>query len=108
MTPEPVAVHQCGCLVCQASTDPAIVRQHAGINLLLSRLTEPQRRWYVASLSQGPHAPSDRQLARITGLHPETIRRGRAELAAGLPDLAAGRQRQPGGGRPAAEKKIRP
>ena len=48
----------------------------------------------------------DRVLAQITGLDEQTIRRGRAELAAGLADAPAGRVRRPGGGRPPVEKKI--
>jgi len=108
MSSELPTVRQCACPICQAGTDTTVVQQHAHINLLLSRLTEPQRRWYVGVLSEAPDAPSDRHLALITGLNPETIRRGRADLAAGLPDSPALRQRQPGGGRRAAEKKPPP
>ena len=100
------AVHGCECAVCQAGTDAALTAQHTPINLLLSRLTEPQRRWYVGWLSQLPDAPSDRQLSAITGLARHTIQRGRTELAAGLVDLPLGHQRHSGGGRRASEKKI--
>lgn len=102
------AVHACQCAVCQADTDPALSAQHAQINLLLSQLTEPQRRWYVGWLSQLPDALSDRQLALITGVTRPTIQRGRRELAAGLADLPADHQRRSGGGRRASEKKIPP
>ena len=108
MSFDPPPVHSCQCLVCQAGTDPLVRAHHQQINLLLSRLTEPQRRWCVAVLSQAPAAPSDRALAAISGLHPDTIRRGRAEVAAGLPDHPPTRQRRPGGGRPLAEKKTPP
>ncbi len=101
------AVHPCACRACQMGTDPALTQRHHHINLLLSRLSEPQRRWYVGTLSADPTAPSDSELARITGLARKTIRRGRRELALGLADLATTRQRRPGGGRPRAEKKIR-
>ena len=77
------------------------------MNLFLSRLTEPQRRWYVGLLSQEPGRPSDVELAQITGLDRKTIRRGRHELGFGLAELPPERQRQLGGGNPAAEKKIR-
>ena len=77
------------------------------MNVLLSRLTEPQRRWYVGFLSQQPDSPGDRQLVLITGLARNTIRRGRRELAAGLADIPASRQRRQGAGRLVAEKKIR-
>ena len=108
MSYDPPPVHCCQCLCCQAGTDPLLGQHHQQINLLLSRLTEPQRRWYVAVLSQAPDAPSDRALSAITGLHPNTIRRGRAEVAAGLPDHPPTRQRRSGGGRQLSEKKIRP
>src|SRR4051812_10865318 len=106
MSTEPPPVHACACSVCQTAADPPTQQQHAQMNLFLSRLTEPQRRWYVGLLAHTPGAPSARQLALITGLDTDTIRRGRDELAAGLPDLPAERQRRPGGGRPATEKKI--
>jgi hypothetical protein len=83
------------------------MHQHDRINVLLCRLTEPQRRWYVGFLSQAPESPGDRQLARITGLDRNTIRRGRRELLAGLLDIPPTRQRRAGAGRPTAEKKIR-
>jgi len=81
--------------------------QHRRINLLLSRLNEPQRRWYVGTLSQQPGQPTDVELSQITGLDEKTIRRGREELATDLEDLPVDRQRQEGGGRPTAEKKTR-
>jgi hypothetical protein len=73
---------------------------------LLGRLNEPQRRWYVGLLSQQPGSPSDRQLAKITGLDEKTIQRGRQELEAELAGLPPDRQRRAGGGRPRAEKKT--
>jgi hypothetical protein len=105
--PEPV-VHRCECGACQAGSDPELACHHHHINLLLSRMSEPQRRWYVATLADDPHAPSISALARITGLDPKTIQLGRQELAAELADHPSTRQRRPGGGRPRAEKKIRP
>jgi len=84
-----------------------MIAHHRHINLVLSRLEEAERRWYVASLASGPGAPSDGLLAQISGLSDKTIARGRQELAAGLKDPAAGRQRQSGGGRQKAEKKTR-
>jgi hypothetical protein len=101
-------VHQCRCSLCKEGTDPAIVCHHQQMNLLLSRLNEPQRRWYVATLSLAPNAPTDRELARITGLDEKTIRRGRYEMQYQLSQVPDQRQRQEGGERPAAEKKIQP
>ena len=105
--PEPL-VHHCTCATCQAGSDPQLARHHHQINLLLSRMPEPQRRWYVASLADHPNAPSLSDLARITGLDPKTITLGRHELAFDLVEHPSTRQRRPGGGRHRAEKKIPP
>lgn len=100
-------VHQCECAVCRTASDAAIVRQHREMNLLLSRLNEPQRRWYVGTLSQQPSGLSDEALSQITGLDEKTIRRGRRELAEELAEVPLERQRREGAGRPRAEKKNR-
>ena len=99
-------VHACECNVCQQQSDPEIVQYHRQINLFRSRLNEPQRRWYVAVLSQNPDAPSDGALARLTGLDEKTIWWGRQELANDLLNVPVDRQRAEGGGRPTAEKKT--
>jgi hypothetical protein len=99
-------IHQCECDICQAETDLEIARHHRQMNVFLSRLNEPQRRWYVGLLSQQPGSPSDRQLAKITGLDEKTIQRGRQELEAELTGLPPDRQRREGGGRPRAEKRT--
>jgi hypothetical protein len=105
--PIEVHLHICECAICQAGTDHATREQHQRVNLFLSRLSEPQRRWYVGMLSQEPDSPSDVELARITGLDRKTIRRGRREVSAGLVELPPERQRRSGGGRLSAEKKTR-
>ena len=99
-------VHQCECAICQRGEDAAVMAHHRHINLVLSRLEEAERRWYVASLSSGPGAPSDTVLAQISGLSEKTIARGRHELEANLSEMEGGRQRRSGGGRPRAEKKT--
>jgi hypothetical protein len=98
--------HQCECDICRAGTDTETIQLHRQMNLVLSRLNEPQRRWFVGFLSQKADSPTDQQLARITGLDRKTIRRGRCELEAGLTDVSQARQRREGGGRLPAEKKI--
>jgi hypothetical protein len=98
--------HQCQCEICQSDSDEETVRQHRQMNIFLSRLNEPQRRWYVGLLSQKADSPSDRQLSLVTGLDEETIRRGRRELEGELNDVPEDRQRREGGGRLAAEKKT--
>ena len=75
------------------------------MNLLISRLDEQQRRWYAALESTRLGHGGDEQMARITGLDPKTIRRGRRELASDLRERPAERIRLPGAGRPRVEKK---
>jgi hypothetical protein len=75
------------------------------MNVLLSRLDEQQRRWYVALEAERiGHGGTD-QLARITGMNVNTIRRGRRELAGDLTNRPTERVRLPGGGRKPVEKK---
>lgn len=99
-------IHQCECEACRAGFDAEVIKNHQRINLFLSRLNEPQQRWYVATLSEEAASPSDRQLALITGLDEKTIRRGKAELRDQLSALPVERQRREGGGRLRAEKKT--
>lgn len=105
MSTENPTPHQCACTICQAGTDLILLAYHNQINLLLSRLNEPQRRWYVGTLSQAPDAPSDVQLALMTGMDEKTIRRGRQELQTQLSTVPSGRLRKEGGGQPSKEKK---
>ncbi len=103
---EPV-VHQCQCSAClQAGENPA-KRLHGRMNLLLSRLDEQQRRWYVAVESTRVGYGGDRALPRITGMNVETTRRGRRELDDSLRGRPTDRVRPPGGGRPPLGKKSR-
>ena len=101
------AIHTCACAICQSGPDEPVAVYHRQLNLLLSRLNEPQRRWYVGLLSLEPNGPSDEELSRISGLDEKTIRRGRRELEGELADVPSDRQRREGGGRPTAEKKMR-
>ena len=99
-------IHECQCHRCQQTQWHRDRDLHAGMNLLLSRLDEQQRRWYVALESTRVGYGGDRQLSRITGMNVETIRRGREELAEGLQGRPADRARLPGGGRQPVEKKT--
>jgi hypothetical protein len=103
----PGAIHQCQCPACLAAQDYPIKEVHRLMNLLVSRLDEDHRRWYVALESLKLGHGGDRQLARITGLNVETIRRGRRELARSLDDLPVERIRRRGAGRPPLKKKTR-
>jgi hypothetical protein len=102
-----ITVLVCQCPVCQAGTDHPDKARHHQINLLMSRLDEPQRRWYAAIESERLGYGGDRLLSQISGLDEQTIRRGRQELATGLTDHPAPRRRAVGGGRRQVEKKIR-
>ena len=99
------AVCECGCAACQAGEHPDR-DDHRHLNLLLSRLDEQQRRWVAAREAVRLGHGGFQRIAEITGLHPETIRRGRDELEDELRNRPADRVRLPGGGRPRAEKKI--
>jgi hypothetical protein len=56
------------------------------MNLLCSRLDEQQRRWFAALEATKLGHGGDTVVAGITGLHVDTIRRGREELEADLSD----------------------
>ena len=79
---------------------------HRQLNLLLSRLDEQQRRWVAGREAKRRGHGGIQRIAEITGLHPETIRRGRDELKDELRNRPVDQIRLPGGGRPRVEKKI--
>ena len=99
-------VHQCQCPVCLLSESHPDQVLHRQMNLFLSRLDEQQRRWYAAVESAKIGHGGDRFISLVTGLHVDTIRRGREELAESLEGRPVDRIRLPGGGRPALEKKF--
>ncbi len=94
------------CGACQDESDHPERVLHQQMNLLLSRLDEPQRRWYAAVEANRLGRGGVRQVAAITGLDEQTIRRGQQEVAGSLADVPIKRQRRPGGGRPRVEKGI--
>jgi hypothetical protein len=100
-------IRQCECKICQSHSDAQIIQSHHQINLLLSRMNEAQRRWYIGWLVTQPSSPSQRTLSLITGLTTKTIRKGRRELAQQLQSTPVNKQRRAGGGRKLAEKKNR-
>ena len=100
-------VHQCPCDACRTGVGPD-AEHHRRLNLILSRLDEQQRRWVAAVEAERLGHGGFNAVAAVTGVHPETIRRGRDELAGDLTDRPAGRVRLPGGGRPALAKKTPP
>lgn len=100
-------VHQCPCEACRAGLGPE-AEHHRRLNRILSRLDEQQRRWVAALEAQRLGYGGFNEVAAVTGMHPETIRRGRDELAADLRDRPADRVRLPGGGGQPLAKKTRP
>jgi len=102
-----LTIHVCQCPDCAAGTEHPNYSLHRHMNLLLSRLDEQQRRWFVALESKKVGHGGDTLLAHITGLHVDTIRRGREELDDDLRDRPTQRVRHAGAGRPPLKKKTR-
>ena len=100
-------IHQCQCPACLTADNPAERQLHSQMNLLMRRLDEQQRRWVAALESKKRGHGGDTLVSLITGLHVDTIRRGREELDADLADRPTDRVRRPGAGRPPVKKKIR-
>lgn len=98
-------VHRCQCAHCQQETIHPDQELHRQMNLLLSRLDEQQRRWYLAVESNRMGPDGDGLLSQITGLDEKTIQRGLEELAHSLAERPTERVRLPGAGRPRAEKR---
>ena len=67
-TPPEPAIYTCQCPICQAGSDPQIVRQHYQMNVLLSRLTEPQRLAFLRLLMTGSTGDARGQLAALRDL----------------------------------------
>jgi hypothetical protein len=99
-------IRECGCPDCLVGEHPQR-EDHRQLNLLLSRLDEQQRRWAAAREAMRLGHGGFQRIAAITGMHPETIRRGRDELESQLEGRPTDRIRLPGGGRPPLEKRIR-
>lgn len=97
-------VHQCECPNCQQPGDHPDKELHHQMNLLLSRLDEQQRRWYVALEAKKIGYGGITLLSQITGISADTIRRGRNELDKELNDRPVENIRLSGGGRQRVEK----
>ena len=97
--------HRCQCLTCQQQPDSPTAEAHRAINWFLASADERSRRLLAGALAL-QHGRGGIALAgRITGLSPQTIRRGRHELAQAAA-FHGGRVRRPGGGRKPVEKKV--
>ena len=96
--------HRCSCPECLQHPHGATAGVHRDINRLLATLDERRRRLFVALLARQHGRGAIRQLARITGLGRNTIRRGLREWQ--QPSLIpGGRIRRKGGGRKPVEKR---
>jgi Rhodopirellula transposase DDE domain len=98
-----LSVHRCACAKCCAHKPHPDRTYHHQINLFLSRLNEPQRRWFAALEAMRIGHGGKQLLTQITGLSPMTIRRGCRELKSDLADCPDQGLRAPGGGRYALE-----
>jgi hypothetical protein len=97
--------HRCQCLTCRQQPDSPTAEAHRAINWFLASADERSRRLLAGALALQHGRGGIALAARITGLSPHTIRRGRHELAEAPPP--GGRVRRPGGGRKPVEKKVR-
>jgi len=100
-----IVIHMCQCPDCASGNHPAY-QSHHQLNLLMGRLDEQQRRWLAALESKKLGHGGDTLVSLMTGLHVDTIRRGRQELDSDLHDRSPNRIRNPGAGRPTVKKKT--
>ena len=100
-------VHVCQCAHCQGLGEHPDKKVHKQINLLVSRLDEQQRRWFVAVEANRHGYGGVRLISQITGMDEKTIERGQQEMEQGLIERPLEQVRSAGGGRPMVEKKTR-
>ena len=100
------SVDKCGCNECIEQPEGETALLHASINRLVAALDEKHRRQFVGLLASQFGHGGIRYISKITGLHRETISRGKREIA-GANAALKGRIRAVGGGRHKAEKKRR-
>lgn len=100
-------IHVCQCADCAQKEEHPNKQLHQQMNLLLSRLDEQQRRWYVAVEANRVGHGGVSLLSLITGLDEKTIQRGQQEIEQGLTERPSAQIRLMGGGRPRVEKKTR-
>ena len=91
--------HACRCSRCRYLEDHPDKQLHHQLNLLLSHLSEQQRRWVAAYEARRIGWGGQSLVSLITGLSRGTIIRGQQELDTGLKDRPFDRTRVPGAGR---------
>ena len=70
-------IHRCNCLVCRQHPRGVVAREHRAINRLLAAADERMRRLLAGLLASKIGRGGIQQLARITGLHRNTIALGK-------------------------------
>ena len=86
-----------------AEGDEASDEVKAAVVLFISLLDEKQRRLFAGLEALKVGRGGDQQIAKLLGLHPQTVAKGRQELLD--QDIDPERIRRPGGGRKSVEKK---
>ena len=99
-------VHKCRCNECVEQPNGEIALLHTSINRLVAALDEKHRRQFAGLLASQFGHGGIQYLSKITGLHRETISRGKQEIEGANAALNGG-IRASGGGRHKVEKKRR-
>jgi hypothetical protein len=99
-------IHVCQCADCVQPEEHSNKQIHKQMNLLLSRLDEQQRRWYVAVETNRIGHGSLSWLSLIMGMDEKTIQRGQQEIEQGLVERPSVQVRLSGAGPPRVEKKT--
>jgi hypothetical protein len=95
-------LHVCECATRRQHPGCRTAADHRALNRIVAGIDERYRRLLVGLLAHQQGRGGVALRARITGLSPHTIRRGRCELH--QPDrIPPGRVRRPGGGRKRGE-----
>ncbi len=96
--------HKCGCSECVERPNGETALLHTSINRLVVELDEKHRRQFVGLLASQLGHGGIEYVSKITGLHRQTIARGKREIEQAHVALA-GRIRDRGGGRHKVGKK---
>jgi hypothetical protein len=92
------------CAHCQGTEEHPDKKVHKQINLLVSRLDEQQRCWFVAVETNRHGYGGVSLLSQITGMDEKMIERGQQELEEDLVNRPEEQVRSEGGGCPLVEK----
>ncbi len=98
------AIHRCDCSVCRYHPRAAVAKDHRAINRLLAAADERLRRLLAGLLASKVGRGGIQQLARITGMHRNTVALGKRELRQ-KHGFLSNRVRRSGAGRKRLEEK---